>query len=239
MTPESQQIISRLAQGLPASLIRTESGGNFQALNNEQGAGGRGHGGRGQFGHARLTDAARAGIIPAGTTPQQFAQMPPEVQMRVEQWHANDIGQQIARRGLDRYVGQNIGGTTVTPEGMLAVAHLGGMGGLEKFLTSGGQYNPSDSFGTSLGNYLATHGGQQPQTAPQGGGMPNAAPSPQPQQNALAPAQDASQQPQQPQFNMLDMRQDPTNFMAMAPQMGQNMLTPFDTQRPQFNARRM
>jgi hypothetical protein len=74
------------------------------------------------------------------------------------------------------------------------------------------------------------------QTAPQGGGMPNAAPSLQPQQNALAPAQDA---PQQPQFNMLDMRQDPTNFMAMAPQMGQNMLTPFDTQRPQFNARRI
>lgn len=187
------------AQGLPASLIRTESGGNFRALNNEQGAGGRGHGGRGQFGHARLADAARAGVIPAGTTPQQFAQMPEPVQIRVENWHANDINQQIAKRGLDRFVGQNIGGTTVTPQGMLAVAHLGGIGGLDKFLNSGGQYNPSDSFGTSLSNYLATHSGQavpagqarqpQPQAQPAtGGGFT---------QEQIAAAMGQAKQPQQ------------------------------------------
>lgn len=73
----------------------------------------------------------------------------------------------------------------------------------------------------------------QPQTAPQGGGQAYSAP-PQ-QQNALAPAQDA---PQQPQFNMLDMRQDPANFMMAAPQMGMNALTPFDTTRQNYNARR-
>lgn len=161
-------------QGLIPSLIRTESGGNFRALNNEKGAGGVGHGGRGQFGHARLADAARAGVIPEGTTPQAFAQMPPAVQIRVENWHQNDIQQQIQRRGLDKFVGQQIGGITVTPAGMIAVAHLGGTGGLEKFLTSGGAYNPSDSFGTSLSSYLATHGGQPMpagQTAQQPGGF--------------------------------------------------------------------
>ena len=37
----------------------------------------------------------------------------------------------IQANGLDKYVGQNINGTPITQSGMLAVAHLGGNGGLQ------------------------------------------------------------------------------------------------------------
>jgi hypothetical protein len=142
----------------PASLIETESGGNWNALNNEQGAGGRGHGGRLQFGTARLQDAANAGII-GPMSPQEFAQQPPEVQTAVENWHFADIDQQSQRLGLDRYIGQTVAGIPITQDGIRAMAHLGGIGGAQRFLESGGRVNPSDSFGTSLADYARRHGG--------------------------------------------------------------------------------
>lgn len=143
--------------GLMPSLIASESGGNFRAQNDVPGAGGTGHFGRGQFSRARLEDAKRAGVIPAGMTPEEFL-ADEGSQQRVEQWHAGDIMGRIRQTGLDRYVGQEINGVPVTPEGMLAVAHLGGFGGLQRFLETGGQYNPSDAFGTSLADYLKSHG---------------------------------------------------------------------------------
>ena len=143
----------------PASLIESESGGNWNALNNEMGAGGvAGHGGRLQFGNARLQDAARAGVIPP-MTPQQFAQAAPEVQQAVERWHFADIDNQAAKMGLTRYIGQEVGGVPVTQDAIRSMAHLGGIGGAAKFLSSGGRYNPSDSFGTSLSDYGVRHGG--------------------------------------------------------------------------------
>jgi hypothetical protein len=156
--------------GLPASLVRSESGGNFGARNDVMGAGGRGHFGRGQFSHARLQDAARAGVIPAGMDPQAFL-ADPQAQARVEQWHTADIGRRIKRGGLDRYVGQEINGVRVTPQGMMAVAHLGGFGGLQRFLETQGRYNPSDANGTSLLAYLRQHGGGERQARP-GGAQP-------------------------------------------------------------------
>lgn len=139
---------------LPTALKMSESGGNWTAQNDAVGAGGqRGHFGRAQFGQARLQEAAAAGVIPAGTTPQQFMRSP-ELQKAAENWHFNDIDQYIARVGLDRAIGQSINGIPVTVEGMRNVAHLGGKEGLAKFITSGGRYNPSDANGTSLMDYL-------------------------------------------------------------------------------------
>lgn len=138
--------------GLPASLIQSESGGNLSALNSE------GYGGRGQFGEARLADAARAGIIPAGMTGATYAQQPEQVQRAVEQWHRADI-----LGNLGQYVGTDVDGPgpipPLTEDSLLAVAHLGGTGGARKFVESGGQYNPSDSNGTSLADYAMRHAG--------------------------------------------------------------------------------
>ena len=38
-------------------------------------------------------------------------------------------------------------------DGLRAVAHLGGKGGMKKFVQSAGKYNPSDELGTSLQDY--------------------------------------------------------------------------------------
>ena len=145
-------------EGLPASLIRSESGGNFQAQNRERGAGGKhGHYGRGQFGHARLQDAKRAGVIPEWMTPAMFM-ADPRAQESVERWHVQDIMRQVQKQGLDRYIGKTVNGVTMTPDNMIAVAHLGGVGGLKRYLESDGRSNPSDSFGTSLADYAKIHG---------------------------------------------------------------------------------
>ena len=142
--------------GLPASLVSSESGGNWGALNSE------GYGGRGQFGAERLADAARAGIIPAGMTGAEYSKAPPEVQLAVENWHKNNI-----LGDLGKYVGMDIDGAgpipPMTEDSILAVAHLGGTGGARQFIESGGSYNPSDSNGTSLADYAMSHSG--------GGGM--------------------------------------------------------------------
>jgi hypothetical protein len=153
----------------PESLITSESGGNWQAQNAVTGAGGlTGHFGRLQFGRARLQDAMRAGVLPQGTTPQQFM-ADPALQQAVEQWHFADIDAQAQRLGLDRYLGQNVGGATITQDAIRAMAHLGGIGGAQRFLESGGQYNPADAYGTSLLDYATQHGGGNTQMAqPQG-----------------------------------------------------------------------
>ena len=144
--------------GLPPSLIQSESSGDWNASNDVAGSGGIGHFGRGQFSQGRLQDAMNAGVIPQGTTPQAFL-ADPDMQARVETWHVQDINRFIDSNGLRDYVGQTINGQTVTPNGMIAVAHLGGNGGLRRYLTSGGSYNPSDVYGTSLSDYMASHAG--------------------------------------------------------------------------------
>jgi hypothetical protein len=140
----------------PASLIRTESGGNWKAKNDVEGSGGKGHFGRLQFSQGRLNEAKSAGVMPRGMTPQEFLNNK-EVQVAVENWHFKDIQRFAESNDLTKYIGQSIKGVPVTMDGILAVAHLGGKGGLKKFLTSGGSYNPSDAFGTSLLDYLRTH----------------------------------------------------------------------------------
>lgn len=146
----------------PASLVRTESGGNFAARNDAEGAGGTGHFGRVQFGRARFAEAQAAGAVPQGMTIEQFGQDTPEsraAQIQAEQWHFGDIQNRITEAGLDRYIGQTIGGVEITRDGMVAMAHLGGFSGLRQFLESEGRYNPADGYGTSLSDYARTHAG--------------------------------------------------------------------------------
>lgn len=134
-------------------LVQNESGGNWRALNDE------GYGGRLQFGADRLADAARAGIIPAGVTGAEFSRMSPEQQQRVENWHFNDIDQQAARLGLDRFYGQVINGVPITQSSIRSMAHLGGIEGARRFIESNGQYNPADSNGTLLSDYGSRYSG--------------------------------------------------------------------------------
>ena len=143
--------------GIVTSLLRTESGGDYQAKNDAVGAGGqRGHYGRLQFGHARLAEASRA--LGEEITPERFLN-DPALQQRVEAWHLQDIDAYVKDQGLDRYIGQEVNGVPLTQDAMRAVAHLGGKDGLRRYLESGGQYNPKDVNGTHLSDYARTHAG--------------------------------------------------------------------------------
>lgn len=149
------------ADNVPRSLIGTESGGNWAASNNEVGSGGaKGHFGILQFGQARYSEAVAAGAVPQGMTIEQFARDTPEsrrAQVSASNWHFADIDKRIKSEGFDRLVGSSINGTPITWDGMRSMAHLGGFGGLSKFIHTSGAYNPSDSFGTSLSAYGRTH----------------------------------------------------------------------------------
>jgi hypothetical protein len=95
-----------------------------------------------QFGEARLKDYQAA-------TGKKFTQdefkTDPALQDDVAQWHFKDIDKAIdalgdEAKGYDR-------------DGLRSVAHLGGKGGMRKFVKSGGKHNPEDELGTSLRNY--------------------------------------------------------------------------------------
>jgi hypothetical protein len=141
-------------------LIQRESGGNFGARNKQ------GYVGRAQFGEARLADAKRAGVIPAEATTEDF-RLNPDMQKAAENWHFSDINNFIDSTGLASMEGKSINGVPITREGMVNVAHLGGKGGLQKFISSGGRYNPADANGTRLSDYFAMGGGEniQPMSA--------------------------------------------------------------------------
>lgn len=137
-----------VAGGDYARLLQRESGNNFAARNKQ------GYVGRAQFGDERLEDARRAGVLPEGMDKENF-RLNPQAQQAVEKWHFSDINNFIDNKGLGAFEGKTIGGIPVTREGLVNVAHLGGKGGLEKFITSGGRYNPADANGTRLSDYLA------------------------------------------------------------------------------------
>lgn len=132
----------------PAGLLAAESGGDFGAQNEQ------GYVGRAQFGEDRLIDAKRAGVVPPDMTPEEF-RTNPDVQKAAESWHFGDINNFIDKTGLASVEGKSIKGIPVTREGLVSVAHLGGKGGLEKFVASGGRYDPADANGTRLSDYLA------------------------------------------------------------------------------------
>jgi hypothetical protein len=98
-----------------------------------------------------------AGVVPEGTTPEQFMDNE-ELQKKTEAWHFGDISKFIADKGYDRLIGTKMNGIPVTEQGMINAAHLGGKGGLQRYLESGGQYNPNDRR-KSLSDYMAMGAG--------------------------------------------------------------------------------
>lgn len=132
------------------SLSRTESGGNYGIVNDQ------GYTGKYQFGDERLSDYQRA--TGEKFTKEQFRR-DPKLQERVFDWHKKDIEKFALENGLDRYIGTTINGTPVTMDGIVAAAHLGGENGAKKFLETNGSYNPADSNGTRLSDYMSEHSG--------------------------------------------------------------------------------
>lgn len=90
---------------------------------------------------------------PPGTTIQQFRDSP-EIQTQAFHAYQADHIRDIHRLGLDQYIGQDYNGVPITMDGLVAGAHLGGIGGLQRFLSDPKHHNPSDNLGTSIGSYV-------------------------------------------------------------------------------------
>ena len=102
-----------------------------------------------QMGEARLEDYKRA--TNTSFTQEQFKN-DTELQDKVGNWHLADIDKNIDAMG-DEAKGYS-------RDGLRAVAHLGGVGGMKKYVKSKGQYNPSDQLGTSLKDYYNKFSGE-------------------------------------------------------------------------------
>lgn len=81
--------------------------------------------------------------------------------------HQTHLDAEIEGRGLKKYIGQTIGGVPVTRDALAGMMHIGGPAGTQKFLESGGKYNPGDSNGTRISDYGKKFAGDQ-------GGVPAA-----------------------------------------------------------------
>jgi len=68
------------------------------------------------------------------------------LQKEVGLWHIKNIDTNIGKI-------KNIPAKFSNQNGLRAVAHLGGVNGMKKFISSGGKYNPKDELGTSLLDY--------------------------------------------------------------------------------------
>ncbi|MDC1263185.1 hypothetical protein N8015_03820 [Planktomarina temperata] len=95
-----------------------------------------------QFGDARLQDYKNA--TGSSFTQDEF-KANSVLQDKVAAWHIADIDKTIDGIGINTDVYDR--------DGLRAVAHLGGKGGMNKFVRSNGEYNPSDELGTSLQDY--------------------------------------------------------------------------------------
>jgi hypothetical protein len=62
---------------------------------------------------------------------------------------------------IERYEGQIISGIRVTESGILAAAHLGGVGSVKKFFKHDGKRNSKDAYGTSIRTYMRDFGGYE------------------------------------------------------------------------------
>lgn len=77
----------------------------------------------------------------------------PSAQEAAFQIHTQKMDQEIQQQGLEKYIGQTVGGTVITRDGLHAMMHLGGAGGAKRALESDGKDSPKDANGTSVISY--------------------------------------------------------------------------------------
>ena len=132
-------------------LAMSESSGDYSAENKY------GYIGKYQFGDARLQDFKDANKDFKDFSKKEFITNP-SLQEDVFSWHVDDINSYIDSRELDKYIGKEIGGVTITREGLIAGAHLGGRTGLREFLETGmkihGDEDEKDKEGTYISDYI-------------------------------------------------------------------------------------
>ena len=171
--PGLADALAQANRPLPGQLGFTQQLGQSESASPSTINGG-GYTGQFQFGKARLQDlgyytpapgedmkdnntwAGKVTVPGFNVTDQQSFAANSAAQNVVFKAHLANIDQAIAQTpGADRF----------DANGLRAVAHLGGIGGMQKFVQSGGAYSPADTNGTSLAAYynkFAGGSGAQP-----------------------------------------------------------------------------
>ena len=139
-----------------------ESSNNYQIVNVY------GYLGAYQFGMARLCDLGyterKAGTTGysnpafqwrAGYSKEYFLNNP-DFQDRIFKQHCQDLIKRI-KASLSDYLGKPINGTEITLSGLVAGAHLGGMGGISNYLK--GLCDSNDAMGTKVSDYIKAFAG--------------------------------------------------------------------------------
>jgi hypothetical protein len=170
-----------------AALAPAESGGNAGAQNAQ------GYSGKFQIGSSLASDAGVYKPAPGESVADERGRatnqwrgtwvLPGMAPMTHEQFRANPAAQQAAAEaamahnwsqiqaaGLDKYVGHEVGGVNITAAGLLQGAWLGGIKGLQTWLSGGG--DPADSNKTTVSKWasLQPPGGARTMTDAGGGG---------------------------------------------------------------------
>lgn len=65
------------------------------------------------------------------------------------------------KKEIELYSGKIIDGVLITESGILAAAHLGGVGSVKKFLKSNGEKKCKDRYGSSVKSYMHEFGGYE------------------------------------------------------------------------------
>lgn len=65
------------------------------------------------------------------------------------------------REEIAKYSGKIVNGIKITESGILAAAHLGGVGSVKKFFKSNGERHLRDNYGTSITSYMKNFGGYE------------------------------------------------------------------------------
>lgn len=77
----------------------------------------------------------------------------PAAQRTVRELDVRRMDEDAAKTGLERFIGQTVGGVPITREGLRNMMHLGGVGGARRFLESDGRDNVPDRNGMTVGDY--------------------------------------------------------------------------------------
>ena len=148
------------------AIAQRESGLNPKATN------GYGYVGLFQMGTAAMTDAGyyNANGTPANSWQGTFTgkngltslaqfKSNPDLQVKAITDYYAKLQDYIDYYGLDQYVGKTINGVPITLSGLVAGAHLVGIGALKQYLESDGKYVPVDGNKVPITQYITQFGG--------------------------------------------------------------------------------
>ena len=154
--------------GLQGPLATSESGNDPTAVNAQ------GFAGTYQMGTGRLADLGMykpaQGENPNSNSWQGTLSIPGYPQVKTLADFRNNPDAQDAAYGahisnIDQTIAATPGASNYDQSGLEAVAHLGGVAGMQKFVATGGKYDPADANGTKLSDYYQRFSGSAPASA--------------------------------------------------------------------------